>query len=83
MRCRPGSTLELSAPEAGVSDPTCAHPGEACHPAVYAGASEDGSKVFFISEGELTSEAVALKLHDPELYECEIAARSGGPRRAS
>ncbi len=67
-----GMTIELSAPEKGVSDPTCPGVEEACHPAVYVGASEDGSKVFFITEGELTSEAVSLKLADPELYECEI-----------
>ena len=73
-----GKTIELSKPETGVSDPTCASLEEACHPAVYVGASEDGSKVFFISEGELTSEAVTLKLKDPELYECEIVQEAAG-----
>ncbi len=71
-------TVELSKPEKGVSDPTCALLEEACHPAVYVGASENGSKVFFISEGELTSEAVSLKLEDPELYECEIIQEKAG-----
>ncbi len=71
-------TVELSKPEKGVSDPTCALLEEACHPAVYVGAAENGSKVFFISEGELTSEAVSLKLEDPELYECEIIQEAAG-----
>ena len=69
-----GQTLELSAPEAGVTDPTGRYQGTA----LYVGASEDGSKVFFITDGELTAEAVALKLHGPELYECEITEESGG-----
>ena len=72
-----GETLELSAPETGVSDPSCAHPEEACHPALYVGASESGSRVFFITEGELTSEAVTLGLRDPELYEYDAQAPEG------
>ena len=73
-----GKTIELSKPEKGVSDPTCVLLEEACHPAVYAGAAENGSKVFFITEGELTSEAVSLKLEGPELYECEIVQEAAG-----
>jgi hypothetical protein len=66
-----GQTLELSAPEEGVSDPT------GSHPAIYVGASEDGSKVFFFTEAELTKDAIALNLHDPELYECDIIQETG------
>jgi hypothetical protein len=63
-----GATVELSAPESGVSDPC--HPlSSGCHPAVYVGASEDGSKVFFVTETVLTEDAAKLKLHDLELYE--------------
>jgi hypothetical protein len=69
---RSGSqTLELSAPEAEVTDVT------GSHPAVYVGASEDDSKVFFLTETELTKDAVALNLHDPELYECDIIEEAG------
>ncbi|HWY17943.1 MAG TPA: hypothetical protein VNY27_04440 [Solirubrobacteraceae bacterium] len=56
-----GSTVEVSKPEAGVVDPS----GQ--HFAMYVGASEDGTRVFFISEGELTKNAEGI--HDPELYE--------------
>jgi hypothetical protein len=59
-----GATIQVSAAEAGVSDPT------GRHAAVYVGASEDGSKVFFVTEAELTKDDVGL--HEPELYECEI-----------
>lgn len=36
------------------------------YPAVYAGASANGEKVFFLSQGELTADATS---HDDELYE--------------
>ena len=46
--------------------------------AVYVGASESDTKVFFVSDGELTEkEAVELKLEDPELYECEVSEVPG------
>jgi hypothetical protein len=54
------STFELSAPAAGA-------PEEASHLAEYAGASEDASRVFFLSEAELTQDDAGI--HDPELYE--------------
>jgi hypothetical protein len=66
-----GQTLELSAPEEGVTDFT------GPHPAVYVGASEDDSKVFFFTETQLTKDAVVLNLHDPELYECDIIQETG------
>ncbi len=59
-----GSTVDVSAPEAGVTDPS------GPHPALYAGASEDGSKIFFLSEAELTSDDTGI--HDPELYEYDF-----------
>jgi hypothetical protein len=61
-----GETVEVSAPEPGVTEDGKA---PASHPAVYIGASEDGSEVFFLTETALTQEAVTLGLHDPELYE--------------
>lgn len=67
---RSGSeTLELSAPEPGVIE-NGKKPTQ--YPAVYVGASDNSKKVFFITETELTKDAVELELHAPELYECEI-----------
>jgi hypothetical protein len=60
VRVNGTSTVEVSKPDPGVVDPT------GLHPAVYVGASADGSKVFFISESELTADDTT---HDPELYE--------------
>jgi hypothetical protein len=56
-----GKTVEISAPEAG------APKGTGTHYAVYVGASEDGSRVFFVTETELTKDDTGI--HDPELYE--------------
>jgi hypothetical protein len=70
-----GSTVEVSAPEAGVVDPT------GPHAAFYVGASADGSRVFFATEAELTQEAVEDHLHDPELYEYNV--ETGGLTRIS
>ena len=59
------ATVKISAPhEEGVSVPV----GER-YPAYFTGASEDGLRVFFATRTELTKEAVALHLHDMELYE--------------
>lgn len=58
-------TVQVSAPEPGVTDPT------GRHPAVFVGASEDGSKVFFVTTSELTRDD--LGIHDVELYEYDIA----------
>jgi hypothetical protein len=60
------TTTELSAPEENAPDST------ANHPAVYVGASEDGSRVFFISQGELTEDNAGV--HDSELYEYDVNA---------
>jgi hypothetical protein len=69
-----GYTIEVSEAEKGVSDPS------GIHPALYVGAAENGSKVFFVTETELTKEAVELELHDPELYECEIVVEADSQR---
>jgi hypothetical protein len=65
------STVEISAPEAGVSDPTCSVGEPACHPAIYVGAAEDASKVFFVSESWLTADHP--NTHGRELYEYDAA----------
>jgi hypothetical protein len=54
-------TIEVSAPEEGATE------HRAAHEAVFFGASEDGSRVFFTSEGELTANDKGI--HDMELYE--------------
>ena len=48
------TTVEVSAPEDGVSTEGVGNPAE---PAVFVGASKDGSKVFFMTKTELTKEA--------------------------
>jgi hypothetical protein len=53
-------TVDISAPEEHVSDPT------GLHNAYYEGASEDGSKVWFTSETELTADDTT---HAMERYE--------------
>jgi hypothetical protein len=63
------ATIKLSAPEAGVNDPT------GRHPAIYAGASEDGSKVFFVTRTELTKDD---QWNAPELYEYNTEAPATG-----
>jgi hypothetical protein len=68
MRLDGTSTVEVSAPDPGVSDP--AGP----QPAVYVGASADGSKVFFMTTGELTPDDTT---HAPELYEYDTEAPEG------
>jgi hypothetical protein len=83
-----GLTTKLSAPEKGVSEKG-KEPMQ--HPAVYVGASKDGSKVFFVTETELTQDAAELELHDPELYQYDTtdekltrisAGEPGSPARA-
>ncbi len=57
-------TTELSLPGGG-GDPCHPALGD-CHPATFVGASADGSKVFFLSSEELTSDDAGI--HDEELY---------------
>jgi hypothetical protein len=69
-----GQTVEVSAPEQGFSalGPVL--------PAIYAGASEDGSRVFFLTETELTADDAGHETsgaHDLELYECKMVEASG------
>jgi hypothetical protein len=67
MRVDGTSTVNLSAPEPGVLDPN------GLQPAVYVGASVDGSKVFFLTQTELTADDTT---HAPELYEYNAEAPS-------
>ena len=69
-----GHTVKLSAPEPGVKEGGKT-PAE--YPAVYVGAAEDGSRVFFLSEAWLTSNHP--EGHDRELYECEITVEGEHP----
>jgi hypothetical protein len=61
LRLRGETTVEVSAPEAGAPE-AVPH-----HPAVFVGASSDGSRVFFMSASELTHDDEGI--HDVELYE--------------
>jgi hypothetical protein len=69
--------VELSTPEATVKEP--GSPGERPlqYPAIFTGASEDGSKVFFETRTWMTANHPAV--HDSELYECEIQETEDGP----
>jgi hypothetical protein len=67
---RSGSaTVEVSAPEPGVTDPS------GRHPALYVGATADGARVFFLTSGELTPDDAGI--HDPELYEWRAEGTGG------
>jgi Tol biopolymer transport system component len=57
------TTVKVSAPEPGVSDPSGPQSAQ------FAGASADGSKVFFVTTGQLTPD---VSTHDPELYGYDI-----------
>jgi hypothetical protein len=80
---RGGVTTAISMPEEGVVEAGSSEPGgvPVRRPAIFVGASEDGSRVFFVTRTELTEEAAELKLHDPELYEYDTD--SGSLRRLS
>jgi hypothetical protein len=67
-----GATVEVSKPEAALKSE------KGRHPAIYVGAAADGSRVFFLSEAELTADDAGI--HDPELYEwrAEGTAGAGG-----
>jgi len=60
MRLNGTRTVDISAPNPGVND------ADGLQPAAYVGASSDGSKVFFMTQTELTADDIT---HDPELYE--------------
>jgi hypothetical protein len=61
-------TVEISKPEAGAPEGSKPH-----YEAHFVRASEDGSRVFFTSEGELTANDAGF--HDPELYEYNTETR--------
>jgi hypothetical protein len=64
-----GTVIKLSEPEEGWT------PERSIEPAIYVGASDNGSKVFFLTETELTRDDAGI--HDLELYECEIVEEAG------
>ena len=66
-------TLRLSTPMEGVKEGG-GTPRE--YPAQYIGASQDGSRVFFVSEAWLTADHPTV--HDRELYECLITSETVG-----
>lgn len=61
------TTIDVSAPEPGVVDPN------GPQTPIFAGASEDGSRVFFLSTQELTTDDTT---HDLELYEYDLDTRT-------
>ncbi len=68
-----GKTVRISKPtESGVSDPCASAVAGSCHYAAFVGASQDGSKVFFMSESQLTKDTVEDGIHDAELYEYDV-----------
>ena len=67
VRLNGESTLEVSQPEKEVEE---AGHAPLLYPAEYDGASEDGSKVFFVTKTWMTANHPAG--HDVELYECAI-----------
>ena len=77
MRLNGTTTVDVSEPEAGVTEAGSKELGQrpVVYPADYVGASEDGSKVFFLTKTELTKDAAELGLHDIELYEYDTETR--------
>jgi hypothetical protein len=67
MRVNGSETVDVSAPNPGVNDPS------GFHPAAYIGAAANGSKVFFVTETELTADDTT---HAPELYEYDTESRT-------
>jgi hypothetical protein len=64
VRSSGSSTVEASEPEEGAPEASGHHRAE------YVGASEDGSRVFFMSEGQLTKDDAGI--NDRELYEYDV-----------
>ena len=64
-----GETIEVSEAEAGAPE------AGGRYIAQYVGASKDGSRVFFVSEAELTKSDAGI--HDLELYEYDVAKPVG------
>jgi Fibronectin type III domain len=68
MRVGGSQTVEISAPDPGVVDPS------GPQRVIFQGASRDGSKVFFSTTGELTPDDTGY--HDTELYEYDTDTRT-------
>lgn len=64
------TTVEISKPAAGVKP-------EGVYPAVYVGASADGTRVLFLTKTQLTADAASIKTHGLELYEYDTQAPEG------
>ena len=72
VRVGGAATLKVSEPEKTVKE----GPGKPhAYPVYYAGASEDGSRVFFLTKTWVTQDHPAG--HDLELYECQITESEG------
>jgi hypothetical protein len=72
---RSGATsTEISAPQAGFTDPGCSPQRTPCDPAFYVGASATGSRIFFLTTGWLTEDHP--ESHDLELYEYDTETAS-------
>jgi len=70
-----GQTVTLSAPEPEVREEVAGKlVSPRAYPVAYVGASEDGSRVFFVTEAWLTSNHP--KGHDMELYEYDTGTRA-------
>jgi hypothetical protein len=66
-----GETIEVSQPEGATPKTT--------YPAIYVGASENGSRVFFMTRTELTKSAEDLHTEEPELYEYNVTGSANAP----
>lgn len=73
LRVNGETTVEVSAPEPEVMP-------SKTYPAIYVGASNNGSKVFFVTRTELTKDAKELGTSEPELYEYNTDAVEGEKR---
>jgi hypothetical protein len=78
VRIGASETLKISEAAAGVIEAGSSEPGErpVPYPTEFVGASEDGSRVFFVTAAWLTADHPLA--HDPELYECEIVQSEAG-----
>jgi hypothetical protein len=65
LRSNGSTTIELSKPVAGVSDP------DGPQPVVFEGAAANGSRAYFVTSEWLTPDVTT---HDPELYEYDVAS---------
>jgi hypothetical protein len=66
-------TVDVSAPEPGFTPKPGGIDANPFHPVGYVGADASGSRVFFMTETELTADDATY--HDPELYEYDTETR--------